>query len=400
MEPTQEIKYYNDDKQQGIIYDWKLIAKEFKSLGIPKDVHTPPINVFSRDFSIKYIVENSERSIGKTTNWLLLGMVMHKLYGTTIEYIRQIVDMIMPKNMKLFRTILEYDYIEQLTDGRFNSVKYASRSFYYWNTETGDIDDEAFMHVLSIDNNQDYKSSYNAPRGDLVIFDEFISKYYRPNEFVDFEDLVKTIIRDRISPIIVMLANTIDKFNIYFKELEIYDDIQLMSVPDQRVCTSQAGTKVLVNLIKGKKEAKQKKIHNKLFFGFKNKRLNAIRGGDWAISSYPHIPRYAAEDIEILSKDYYIDFNGKYLNIEIARTENIGLVCHVHECTRIPEKKSIVIYTDTETITSVNQRYLLGDGTLDKLIWGLYRKNKFYYADNTIGEMVFTYYKNAKLMSR
>lgn len=106
------MQYIDNDIQKGILINWNDVVKECKKLGIPKDVYTP----FNLPFNeAKYFIECSERSIGKTTNWLLLGMILNKMYGIQIQYIRQIIDMIMPKNMKLFDTILEHHYIEKIT---------------------------------------------------------------------------------------------------------------------------------------------------------------------------------------------------------------------------------------------------------------------------------------------
>lgn len=70
-----KIKYIDGKKENGIQYDWKFLQKEFQKLGTPKDIATP--------FTIPKFYENgwnimlSERSIGKTTNWLLLGLIMN-----------------------------------------------------------------------------------------------------------------------------------------------------------------------------------------------------------------------------------------------------------------------------------------------------------------------------------
>lgn len=383
------MKYIDDDIQNGILIDWKTVLKEYNKLGIPKDVYTP-INLPFND--AKYFVECSERSIGKTTNWILLGMILNKLYGITIEYIRQTIDMIMPRNLKLFKTIIEYNYIEKITDGKYNNVKYFSRKFYYINTVTGDESTEEFMNCLSIDNNMDYKSSYNAPRGDLIIFDEFISKYYRVNEFIDFEDLIKTIIRERKSPIIVMLSNTIDKHNIYFKELEIYDYIQQMRGGEKKLVTTEMGTRININLITNVRNSKKKSLHNKLFFGFKNELLNSIRGGEWATDSYPHIPKN--KNVDIILKNYYINFNDKLINIELVNEENLGLCCFLHLATNTYSDS--IIFTHKKEINAINERYLFGYSKTDILIWKLYSKNKFYYSDNMVGEIVNSYIKLCK----
>ena len=115
-----EIKYYENNPRYGIMYDWNLIKKEYKKLGCPKDVYNP--YKFHDVVSGKYIIDISERDTGKTTNWMLLAMTINKLYGSEIIYIRERTDMITPKNSKeLFKTILQFDYVEKLTDGKYNN---------------------------------------------------------------------------------------------------------------------------------------------------------------------------------------------------------------------------------------------------------------------------------------
>lgn len=389
MTPTEKIKYIDDDMEKGILIDWKKVLKEYKKLNIPSDVYTPSHIPFTQ---AKYFVDCSERSIGKTTNWILLGMILYKMYGISIQYIRQILDMIMPRNLKLFRTILQFDYVAKITNGRFNNVRYDSREFYFYNTETGEKDDKPFMNTLSIDCNLEYKSSYNAPTGDMIIFDEFIGKWCRPNEFVDFEDLVKTIIRERKSPIVVMLANTIDKYHTYFKELEIYDDIQTMNIGESRLITTEMGTHVFVNLIGNVRPTKQKQEHNALFFGFKNQKLNSIRGGEWATNSYPHIPR---EEYESICKNHYVLFNSKLLRLNLVVNESVGMCVYVHEATQTYDDS--IIYT-TDFIEDKRYKYIMGFNALDKKIWSFYFENKFYYSDNRIGEMIKSYLKDCKYL--
>ena len=82
----ENLQYIDNDLNKGLKYNFKKIFKEFKKLNVPGDVHTPLETNLARN---KYIVEMSERSVGKTTNWLLLGLCMFKLYGTQIQYIRQ-----------------------------------------------------------------------------------------------------------------------------------------------------------------------------------------------------------------------------------------------------------------------------------------------------------------------
>lgn len=391
------MKYINDNPEYGIQYDWKKIKKEFKKLGIPPDVYDPTTAPLEK---AKYFVETSERNIGKTSNWLLLGMVMNDLYGTIIQYVRQTEAMIMPKALKdLFATILDYHYAEKVTHGRWNTVVYKSRRYYYALTDdSGKIVEQAtehFMFCCDIEKSENLKSSYNAPFGDLIILDEFIGKYYYPNEFVRFCDLVKTIIRGRRSPIIAMLANTINPHSMYYNELEIYDDIQAMSIGDKRLIETSRGTQIYIEIIGATVEKKRKNnIINQLFFGFKNPMLGSITGDNWAVKCYPHIPELPDNDgeekdyIETISRQLYIYYNNKYVRLDVIQHYELGICIYIHWATRTYQDS--IIYT---TAIRHDKRYVykLGDDNLTKFIKKCFAENRVYYASNDVGSFVDSY---------
>ena len=396
MTPTEDVKYILGKEEYGIKYDFTKLRKEYKKLGCPKDVYDPTTCPLE---TAKYFVANSERNVGKTTNWLLFGMLMNKMYGTIIQYVRQTDNMVVPKQLKdLFSTILLYDYVSKITDGRWNSVLYRARRYYYCNVDpdSGQVvekDTEHFMFCCSIDKAEDLKSSYNAPLGDLIIWDECIGKYYYPNEFVRFCDLVKTIIRGRRSPLIVLLANTIQPHSPLYNELEIYEQVQLLHAGDHELIETQKGTKIYLEWIgvTGDKKAKNT-IVNKLFFGFKNTLLGSITGDDWAIKCYQHIPELPNDDenatADILSRRLYLFFNNKYVRLDLVDHYELGICIYAHWATRT--------YTDSIILTNVERtdrrfQYKLGEGNLSKFLKRMIETNRIYYASNDIGTFTEAY---------
>lgn len=384
-------KYWDNKESHGIIYDWQKILKEYNKLHIPKEFYQPVNVPFN---NAKWIVELSERRSGKSTNWLLLGMVMNKMYGTIIQYVRQTENMIMPVySEELFAVIKSYDngkYIRQITDNKYNSCIYYRRKMYYCNVDSdgNEIDrcPTHFLQFLSVDNTANYKSGYNCPTGDLIIFDEFIGKFDRLNEFVDFCDLLSTIIRYRKSPVIALLANTINLNHNFFKELCITKEIRSLKVGQHKTVTSSLGTNVYVELI-GVKTTSIKSEINKLFFGFDNPKLASITGGEqpWAFENVPHIWH---EDNEVyINRDIRLDCDGTFIQLDLVKCER-GIVVYAHECTR-NYPRSIILTTGD--ITEKNQMYGLGSGKLCDLLWKLKHQNKWYYSNNEIGAFVTNY---------
>jgi len=384
------IKYIDNDINKGIKYDYKLIRKEFEKLKVPKEYHTPLKYNLNNS---TYYVEMSERSVGKTTNWLLWGMCQNKLYGTVIQYIRQVDSMITPKFLKqLFETIVINGYIEKLTDGEYNNVQLKANKWRYIHvTPEGEIDrtsSKHFMYNLCINYSEVYKSTYNEPLGDLVIFDEFISKNYLPDEFVYFLDVLKTIQRERQNIKVVMLANTLDIYNQYLHELCIFDTVQTMNIGQTTTLTTDLGTTINISLIEPNYNLRnKKKISNNLYYGFKNSKLNSIRGGGWNFTEAQHIPRI---DYKSILRNVYIKHNNKLLSLEVVQNA-IGICVYVHWSYYTYDDSIIFTLEDMK-----DRRYIFGLGhnqKVSKIIWTLYKKNMFFYSSNDCQNFLENYIK-------
>lgn len=382
-----DIKYYDNEIKKGIIYDHKAIKAEYKKLGCPKDVYNPcklPLD------EAKYFALLSERSTGKTTNLLLLGMLYNWHYGTEMIYIRKLESMIFKKELDgLFKTIREYGYIEKVTGGRWNNCEYYAGKWRYTNIdENGVVVEKAaehFMRCLAVNRREVYKSSMVSVKGDFIIYDEFISDRYGLNEFVAFCDLLKTVIRDRLSPLVFMLANTIDKHSEYFHEMEIYEEIQLIEVGKSEIIKTQKGTKVFVELIRDAKEIEEKRRLNTLFFGFLNPKISSITGEGWAISNYPHIER----GYKTIQHGVYIEYHGRYLELEIVEYEGKGVYILVHRASEVYEDS--VIYSNADHLDG-RYRFHLGDGCgLDNFIKWAIVNHRILFQDNSCGTIFFNH---------
>lgn len=399
------MRFYDNKEEHGIIIDWNGVFKEYKRLIKKAGVHDPIFNPTTAPVNdSKYFVYMSERASGKTTNWILVGMILNQKYGTQIQYIRQTEDMIKPSICgEIFNVILNYKsgfYIDEITQGKYSGIYIHWKKAYFCNyDEKGkpvEVADKPFLQFLSIDNNMDYKSTYNAPTGDLILFDEFISATYRVNEFVDFLDLLSTIIRKRKTPIVVLMANTINFNSTYFKELEISKEVKRLKVGQNKLITTEKGTNVYVELIGLKPSAIKSQI-NRLFFGFNNPRLASITGGEqtWSFNPVPHIVN--ADSDVIIDRCMRLDCGEVLLQLDIVETEDRGLIVNVHECTKSYEDSIILTNGD---IRQMNQMFGLGHGSLCKLIWTLYQDNKWYYDTNETGSLVENYVKTYKMVKK
>ena len=389
--PTEKLKYIDDDAKKGIKIDWKKVKKKYKELKCPEDVYNPSLVPFN---DAKYFVCYSMRSVGKSTGWLLIGAILHWMYGITTVYVRQMESMILPKASKnMFSVVDQYGYIDKITGGEYNGVCYKSRRWYFCRyDEAGEIESrspDAFCFMCCINKATELKSAANFPYGDLIIFDEFVNIAYMPDEFVYFCDLVKTIIRDRQSPIVVMLSNNTDKESPYFYEMEIYNEVRDMQPGDTITKTTERGTRIYVQYEKpSEKKQGALAVLNGLFFGFGNKRLGSITGEGWSIKPRQHIPQGA---VWFVVQNLYIYHNGRHVKLDIVEHEELGLCCFVHWASKTyPDS---VILT-TEDRTDPRYQYGIGTGRLAIMLRQMIAENRIYYASDDLASFVGSYYNS------
>lgn len=391
------MKYIDNRPELGLVYDWREIRREYEKLDVPEGYYNIPWKALTRN---SYLHVLSERSTGKTTNWLLVGLCMGKLYGTVIQYVRATESMLAPSHAeRLVEVIRSYnggEYIRKLTDGKWNSIYYRWKQFYYCLVDTtGTItekSDRPIIQCLSIDKNQDYKSSYNTyeGKGDFVLFDEYIGEYYRPNECIVFFDLLKTIFRDRLSGRVVMLANTINLNSLYFEEFEISREVKQLRKGDKKEITTQRGTPIYIELVDIVKSDTRKTILNSLFFGFSNPKLASITGGEvWAFESVPHIlPRAEQTDRYTMENRIYMENGIELLQLEICYNVEQNLHMEVH--------RASATYPDSVILTLAempDNRYLfgLGKGRLYRILMEHIQNRTVYYSSNEVGSIFKDY---------
>ena len=378
-----------------IVINWDEVKKEYKKLKVPKDLFNPltePLN------NAKWFIELSERATGKTNNWLLIGLILNIKYGIIVQYCRETEEMTTPKFMSECMAVLlnpQYRYIEILTDGKYNYMTYKAKKWRYAKIdENGRVIEECPQHcifVLSLDKHDIYKSSYNCPTGDLFIFDEFIGKYYRPDSFYHLCDILSTVFRKRTSPFIVMLGNNINVNSPYFNEMGIQQDIVKMNVGESKIVKSKGGTLISITFV-GLKNNKEKEKYNRLFFGFNNPKLNSITGsGNWAFNLHPLI--IYNDDEEIIEGGVFVEYNKNYFRLELRYNDIIGYYVNATPFKRPKNPK--VIYTLNQP-TKKYEKYKTGFSKFDMKIWELYKRNKFYYSSNYVGDCIEDFFKQSK----
>lgn len=374
-----------------------------KILGKYSNEFYNPLDDFFNDCGWSAVL--SDRSRGKTTNVLLLGVMLNTKYGIVPHYIRRREkEDLAPKTLKdLFKTILDFDYITKITNGRWNSVEYKARRWFYCNRDENgivEIADDFFMMCMGIDNADSYKSTYNSPHGDLIILDEFIplkGTLYLQDEFILLLDIIKTVFRDRTACKIFCLSNVISKYSPYFNEWGCSKDVQKLESGQSFVHTTKIGTKVKVTFLSAT-QSKVRQLSNSKFFGFENPKLGMLNNAQWQLEMYPH-PLFRVKDTNLITKSLFIFHAENLIQIEIRNSSNIGVFVVCHKSTvdvdELMQRKNIIIYT-IEHKDNKHYRYKFGYTKADVKLWKLYERDKFYYSDNDVGSLVADYIFNAK----
>lgn len=364
--------------------------KLYRKLGCPSGLFDPTTRPFTNN---KYNVIVTERVSGKTTNVILFGMCLNQVCGTITQYIRQTDEQLTPKrSKKLMTTIKACGYIEKITAGRWHDCYYHSREWHYCNySEDGKIEEKdptPFISCLSIDRSEDCKSVYNAPHGEWIVFDEFVSSRYLLDEFVSFCDLICTIVRFNNSAVCWMLGNTLDPHCEYFHEMELDDCMARLEQGEHIETITDKGTPIYLEWYSPEK-SERRSIINRLFFGFNNRKLGAITGENWAITP---APRMKGKPEIVLSKNRYLQYNGRLLQLEICQRDNFGLCVWCHQAKNFGE--NAVIFT-CDTKHDQRYRHKYGYDQIDNLIWTLYERDKFLYGTNADQSILHKYIRHA-----
>lgn len=388
-----KLKYIDDDPNAGILIDWKLVFKEYEKLKVPSIYFTPLEHKLE---SGKYIIDFSQRSIGKTTGWLILALILYKLYGIGTCYIRTMESDIAPKVISNLWDAVKYNgYIQKVFGDKWNNMSYDSRRWYLSKTDhTGQIverDTEPIAINLCVANASQYKSSVNLPRFDLLLYDEFIDdRSFTSNNFFKYCDLVKTVIRDRRSPLCVCLSNNINKYSSMWDDFEIGDQIRTMRPGEVKECFTDYGTKIEVKYVAPDEHKKAIITRvNKLFFGFKNSQLGSITGADWSLIVRQHIPEEG--EYTYICKNIYIYHNQKYVRLDIVNHSELGVCMFAHWATTTYDDSYILTLEDR---TDPRYRYGLGSYNSEHLIMQMLTENRVYYASNDIASFISNYIKN------
>ena len=336
-----------------------------------------------------------QRSNGKTYAFKQQALENYIKKGDRCAYIRRYDTDIRPKHLSALFDV-HIDYIKKATKNKWNAVDYKKNGFYLCIKEDGKVlvsDNQPFCDVYALNTWESAKGADNGPVT-TICFDEFMTrKAYLTQEFVIFQNILSSIIRDRDNVTIYMLANTVNKYCPYFKE------IGLSHVPDMKpgeielYTFGESGLTVAVEMCA--ESDKTKKV--KKFFAFDNPQLEMITSGKWEIALYPHPPTEVTK--EDIVKKFYIVFDNKIICGDIMQTEQyLFILYHYHTGNHTPDKNDIM-YLEQHDGMIMHCMYLTEIRTeAHRLIVDLIKTGREFYTNNEVGEVVRNWKLNALSM--
>lgn len=288
--------------------------------------------------------------------------------------------------------------IEQKTKGKWNDITFFRGAWYLSKIDEKDRrikDMNPFCFAFSLTAQEHYKST-SYPNITTILFDEFMTRRaYLPDEFILFQNLLSTIIRDRNNVKIFMCGNTVNMYNPYFKEMGL-DNANKMKPGEIQLyefAVNQKNEVLKIAVEFSDLPSKQGKPSDK-YFAFGNPRLKMITNGMWELALYPHLPyKYTYNDICAV---FFIIWEDRILQCEIVQKDiDNRSVCfiYIHNKTTPIQNDSEDLIFSTEYSAKYNWRRKITkpiDNIGERIKW-LFDIDKVFYQDNEVGEIVRNY---------
>ena len=342
-----------------------------------------------------YILSYGGRNIGKTFAWLIviLALWQEKDYQSCI--VRRMAEPLTSvKASTMFDKLFSLGIVPNKKE--YDGIAYRQRKFCgYWIDDKGSKKyDEPFCFTYALSSSIEMnKGVLDIKNLGIMFFDEALTAdNYLNDEFARFQNAVSSIVREQTYACCVLCANTVSWVAPYFREFCI-PDVRKIKQGEIKIYQCLNETSVTVEYCNDTiTKNRKKKLTDRRFFGFKSGTSKMITSGKWEISSYQHLTQdmLKERERELLSRDCYVVYADEICCLEIYNIDDFGLICNVRPCNDFD--KGSRIYIDSDITDFRYRKYPQSDDKIDNLIWwNLYKKNKFYYADNLCGEVIKKY---------
>lgn len=356
------------------------------------------------DIDAVYRLIIGQRSNGKTFGWCKMVLDNFFCYGLPSVYFRRLDEMIKPKIIQdLFAP--HEKYIEEQTDGEYNSIIYRANAWYMCRKEAdkaGNAEivckqEKPFCYSAAIST---VETTKGVDHGEIwsIGFDEFITRsYYLQNEFVMFQNLVSSWVRDRPGVQIFMLANTVSKFCPYFKEMGLRHVMKQEPGTIDIYEIGKSGNSIAVEIC-AESEAVKKKVSK--YFAFDNPQLEMITSGAWEMALYRHAPPELSQYPIMLR--FFVEIEERLIQGNVYKYQGYPIIFFHPKTSEIEKPQKEIIYrNDFFDGNPLHQRDVKTCFCrAQSIIYDLIRTQKTFYADNDTGEAVAAWLRPQRLAAR
>lgn len=350
--------------------------------------HYSPLQVVKTN--TPYIMSYGGRNLGKTFAWLILIYAIWQCEGYKSVLMRRMAETLKSSKVaETFTKVFDLGYVPN--NKGYTGITYRTGAWRgYWTDEKGKITyDEPFCYPFALSSKiETNKGVSDIQKLGIIFFDEALTAdNYLTDEWGRFQNAISTLVRENSQACCVLCANTVSWVSPYFREFGIKNvrsikkgTVKVFQCLDETAVTLEYCNDVIAN--------RKKKIVDRRFFGFKSGTADMIRVGGWEMHSYQHLTREMIEDRhrELITRDIYIAHEYEILCLELYVMDDFGPLVNVRPADNFDLGKVIYVvgdHTDPRYHHRPNP-----SNKIDKLIWTLYRNNRFYYADNLCGEIV------------
>lgn len=343
-----------------------------------------------------YYVIIGERSNGKTYSILNYCLERYFTAGEEFVYIRRFdEDIKYSRGSTIFNSLINNDVIEKLSKGKWNSVYYYARKWYfrkidYKNPENTITSDDPFAYAISL-SSEEHDKSTSYPNVKNIFFEEFISRdNYLSDEFVIFQNTLSTIIRLRNDVKIFMAGNTINKYAPYYTEMGLTNVKTMKAGTSDVYQYGDSGLKVVVEFTDFPSKDKKSNV----YFAFNNPKLAMITGsnGIWEIDVYPHLSKEMKYKPNEIMYKYFVVWDNEILQCDIVRLPTSTFTFVHRKTTPIREDNTNIVYsTEHNHLPNYKRKITKANSRVEEIILWYYKNEKVFYQSNDIGEIMRNY---------
>lgn len=348
---------------------------------------------------VPYYVIIGKRSNGKTYSTLKYCIEQFMKEGKQCVYLRRYrEDIIGARGQKVFSDFMDKpDFIRKLSKGRYEGLHYWNRCLYActFDEKTNKpiySENDRICYFMCLSDVEHDKSTGGYSDVSTIVFDEFIARQgYITDEFINFTNVVSTIVRGKTDVKVIMLGNTISKFCPYFKEMGLKHIERMKQGTIDIYEYGDSNLKVLVEYTADNTGNRA----SDFYFAFDNPKLSMITKGVWELPVYPHCSVSFTEKNVVFR--YYIMFSEKTFECQVVSKDDNMFTFIFEKTTAISDKEQHLVYQ----LDSLENKYYSSNifhyrnETERKILW-FYTHEKVFYSNNEVGNYIQNYLKECK----